>query len=148
MTGRAWKQGLVAVPGIGVSLLPKLICPLCWPAYAALLSTLGVSFLISGAYLFPITAGLLTLAASSLAFRASTRRGLRPFWLGLASALLVLVGKFYFESLTATYAGVTLLVITSIWNAWPHRANTVNCPRCVEVEGAAVNQIRKEDVEL
>ena len=148
MTGRVWKQGLVAVPGIGVSLLPKLICPLCWPAYAALLSTLGLSFLISAAYLFPITAALLVLAALSLAFRASKRRGLRPFWLGLASAVLVLVGKFYFESLPATYAGVTLLTIASIWNAWPHRANTFNCPRCVEVEGAAVNQIRKEDVEL
>ena len=31
MTERGWKHGLVAMPGIGVSLLPKLMCPLCWP---------------------------------------------------------------------------------------------------------------------
>jgi hypothetical protein len=46
MTERAWKQGLLATPGIGVPLLPKLMCPLCWPAYAGLLSTLGLGFLI------------------------------------------------------------------------------------------------------
>ncbi len=71
MSTRVWKQGLLAVPGVGVSLLPKLICPLCWPAYAGLLSTLGLGFLISTAYLFPLTAALLALAVASLAFRAS-----------------------------------------------------------------------------
>lgn len=34
---RTWKQSLVALPGVGVSLLPKLACPLCWPAYVGLL---------------------------------------------------------------------------------------------------------------
>lgn len=149
MTSRIWKQELVAAPGIGISLLPKLICPLCWPAYGALLSTLGLSFLIAAAYLFPITAALLLLAASSLAFRASTRRGLKPFWLALGSAVLVLVGKFYFESPAATYTGVTFLAVASVWNAWPRRANAVGCAGCVEVAGAAGNnQIRREDVQL
>ena len=36
MTPRALKQGLLALPGVGVSLFPKLRCPACWPAYAAL----------------------------------------------------------------------------------------------------------------
>jgi hypothetical protein len=34
MTKRTLKQGLLALPGIGASLLPKVACPLCWPAYA------------------------------------------------------------------------------------------------------------------
>ncbi len=26
-----WRRAATVAPGIGVSLLPKLICPLCWP---------------------------------------------------------------------------------------------------------------------
>ena len=36
---RTLKQGLLSLPGVGVSLLPKLMCPACWPAYAAVLSS-------------------------------------------------------------------------------------------------------------
>src|SRR5712692_2509882 len=123
MSIRVWKQGLLTAPGLGVSLLPKLICPLCWPAYAGLLSTLGLGFLISTTYLFALTIVLVALAVGSLAFRASRRRGLGPFWLGLAAAVFVLTGKFYFQSTPATYAGVGLLVLAALWNAWPRRAN-------------------------
>src|SRR5260370_41866531 len=111
MSTRVWKRGLLAVPSVSVSLLPKLICPLCWPAYAGLLSTLGLGCLISTAYLFPLTAALLALAVGSLAFRASCRRGLGPFWLGLAAAVSVLTGKFYFESAFTTYVGVGVFVV-------------------------------------
>ncbi len=38
------KLGLLAVPGVVVSLLPSLTCPLCWPGYAALLSSFGLAF--------------------------------------------------------------------------------------------------------
>src|SRR5229473_1953086 len=111
MTERGWKHGLVAMPGIGVSLLPKLMCPLCWPAYAGLVSSLGLGFLISTAYLIPLTAGFLAIAVGSLAFRAARRRGYPPFWLGLAGAVIVLTGKFYFNSVAALYAGVGALVL-------------------------------------
>jgi len=52
---RMWKESLVTIPGVGVSLLPKLACPLCWPAYAGLLTSLGLGFLISAKYLLPVT---------------------------------------------------------------------------------------------
>ena len=41
-----WRRTAAVIPGIGVSLMPKLICPLCWPAYAGLLSAVGLGFLI------------------------------------------------------------------------------------------------------
>lgn len=140
MSARLWKQSLLTVPGVGVSLLPKLICPLCWPAYAGLLSTLGLGFLISTTYLVPLTAALLALAVGSLAFRASHRRGLAPFWFGLATAVILLTGKFYFESAPATYGGVGLLVLASVWNAWPRRAHVVICPACVPVDGDSITE--------
>lgn len=137
------------MPGVGVSLLPKLICPLCWPAYAGLLATMGLGFLISTAYLIPLTAALLALAVSSLSFRASRRRGLAPFWLGLTAAVFVLAGKFYLEFPPVTYTGVGLLVLASLWNAWPRRVHVALCPDCLPAEGGSItNEGRKGEVRL
>src|SRR5712692_9985151 len=103
---RTWKQHLLAVPGVGVSLLPKLACPACWPAYAGLLSSVGLGFLISAAYLLPLTATFLLLALGALAFRARQRHGYGPFLLGLAGTVGVLVGKFVWDSNPTMYGAV------------------------------------------
>lgn len=137
MSARTWKQGALAIPGVGVSLLPKLMCPACWPAYAGILSSVGLGFLISAAYLLPITAVFLALAVGSLGFRASRRHGLWPFWIGLGSAIVILTGKFYFDSASAMYGGVSLLILGSVWNAWPRRPVGF-CPVCVPAEADSV----------
>ena len=124
---RTWKQSLATIPGVGLSLLPKLACPFCWPAYAGLLSSVGLGFLISARYLLPVTAAFLVVAVGALAFRANRRRGYRPFLLGLFAAVAVLVGKFWWESNLVMYAAVVVLVIASVWNAWPHRAALSDC---------------------
>jgi hypothetical protein len=117
-----WKRSLAVLPSIGVSLLPKLACPLCWPAYTYLVSALGLGFLISSKYLLPLTIAFLALAAVALGFRASRRHGYGPFWLGLVAAAVILTGKFYFDAAPAAYAGVGLLISASVWNSWPRRA--------------------------
>jgi mercuric ion transport protein len=127
---RTWKQSLVALPGVGVSLLPKLACPLCWPAYAGLLSSVGLGFLISTKYLLPLTIAFLVIALGALAFRAKNRQGYGPFVLGLIAAIGVLVGKFDWDSNPALYGAVVLLVVASLWNAWPHRVTSASC--CAE----------------
>ncbi len=116
---RMWKQGLFSLPGIGLSALPKLAFPICWPAYAGLLSSLGLGFLISAAYLLPLTIVFLTLHLVALAFRAKSRRGLGPFLIGLIAAISVLLGKFVWESNATIYGGIGMLVVASAWNAWP-----------------------------
>ena len=70
MAGPA-KQVWFTIPGIGVALLPKLLCPLCWPLYAAVVSSIGLGFLIGTAYLLPITSAFLVLTLAILAFRAN-----------------------------------------------------------------------------
>ncbi len=127
---RTWKQTFVTIPGVGVSLLPNLACPFCWPAYAGLLSSVGLGFLISGKYLLPITAAFLVLSVGALAFRAHRRHGHSPFVLGLFAAAGVLAGKFWWESNPTMYAAVGLLIIASVWNAWPPRVAVPHC--CVE----------------
>ena len=119
---RTWKQSMVAIPGIGVSLLPKLACPLCWPAYAGLLSSVGLGFLISSRYLLPLTAAFLVLALGALAFRARRRHGYGPFVVGLVAAVGVMLAKFEWESNFSLYGAVGLLIVSSLWNAWPNSA--------------------------
>ena len=80
------------LPGIGVSVLPKLMCPMCWPAYAGVVSAFGLGFLISTKYLLPLTVAFLALTASALGFRASRRHGYGPLWLGLVAAALIVTG--------------------------------------------------------
>ena len=75
---RLWRDGWLTVPGISVALLPKLACPLCWPLYSGIVSSVGLGFLISTKYLLPLTTAflILTLGAS---YHAKQRRGYGPF---------------------------------------------------------------------
>jgi len=116
-----WKQGLVALPGIGVSILPKLACPACWPAYAGVLTSIGLGFLISVRYLLPLTIAFLVLALAAMLFRARDRRGYGPFLLAVLAASSVLLGKFAWDSRPTVYGAIGLLVVASLWNTWPRR---------------------------
>ncbi|SRR5260221_10042702 len=120
MSGR-WKRNLLLIPGIGAALLPKLVCPACWPAYVALLSSVGLGFLLSTAYLFPLTVVFLMLTVITLGFRAGRRRGFGPLVLGICGAVGVLVSKFLLDLNVGTYAAVGLLIFASLWNSWPQK---------------------------
>ncbi len=116
-----WKQGLLALPSVGFSVLPKLACPACWPAYAGLLTSVGLGFLISAVYLFPLTVAFLVLALGAMVFRARERHGYPPFLLGMVAASGVVIGKFMWESKSTIFGSVGLLVMASLWNTWPRR---------------------------
>jgi mercuric ion transport protein len=128
------KQHFVTLPGLGVALLPKAICPLCVPVYLNVLTSLGLGFLLSSKYLFSITLALLLIAVSTLAFRSRQRRGLLPCELGLAASALILAGKFGLDSHSMMYGGVVLLVSASVWNAWPLKRIETCCERCRKSE--------------
>ena len=127
-----WKQHLFAAPGIAVSLLPSFTCPICASASIGILSAFGFGYLLSKAYLLPVTAVLLAIALAGLGFRAHKRRGYGPLMLGAMAAAAVLLGKFTWDLSVMTYAGVGLLVVGSFWNAWPRRASEPACPACIE----------------
>ncbi len=131
---RTWKRGLLALPSVGVSILPKLACPACWPAYAGLLSSVGLGFLISTVYLLPLTAAFLVLALAALVFRANKRRGYGPFVVGLVAGSAVLLGKFAWASNLTMYSALALLVMASLWNAWPLRDMPSEAAPCSECQ--------------
>ncbi len=81
---RTWKRSLLALPGVVFSLLPKLACPLCWPAYAGLLGSVGLGFLISAVYLLPLTAAFLVFAFGGNGIQGEQPSWVRPIftWVG------------------------------------------------------------------
>lgn len=128
--------GLAVVPGALLSLLPVVSCPSCWPAYAGVLSSLGVPFLMDASWLLPLTVGALLLALLGLGFRARRRRGFGPLALGVLAAAGTLLGKFAFELDVAVYVGTALLVAASVWNSWPQR-KAIACDACASAPDAA-----------
>src|SRR5262249_29576471 len=122
-------EGVLTLPAVAVSLLPKVACPVCAPAYTALLSAVGLGFL-GRRYLLPVTAGFLTLALAALVFRASDRWGRGPFGVGVAGAAAVRGGGFLLGSDSTSYVGVGLILAASIWNAIPRRKTPEACLAC------------------
>ena len=126
-----WRRVLTVLPGIGASVLPVGICPACWPAYAGVLSSLGLGFLVESSYLLPLITVFLGVALIALTYRAKSRRGYGPLLLGVVGAVMILVGKFALSSDSFLYLGLAVLVAASVWNAWPKNKNVQgSCPAC------------------
>ena len=132
------KRLITVLPGIGAALLPNAICPACWLVYAGILSSLGLGFLMTGSYFYLLVGILLSISLFSLAYKAKTRRGYLPFWLGLISAIIIIGGKYYTLSNYVFYSGAIHLIIASIWNNSPVKVSApsvrseqvASCPNC------------------
>jgi mercuric ion transport protein len=129
--GPAWRRGLAVAPAAGLAFLPKLACPACWPAYAALLSSLGLTFLLSPAYLLGFSLVFLSLALGAIALAGRRNRKYLPLSLGITASGAILAGKFALESRVLLYAGVVGLMAAGLWSNWPVRGSAAGrCPRC------------------
>ncbi len=124
---------LAILPAIGVALMPKLVCPACWPAYAALVSALGLGFLISAKNLFIVSTLFLGLALIALFTQGRKKQSYRSFWLGLFSVLLILFGKFALDNDSIVYGGVLLLTLAAILDFLPQKKKT--CLTCETDKG-------------
>lgn len=98
--------------------LPVVSCPACWPAYAGLLSALGVSFVSYTPFVKPLVGVLLLVSLASLGYRARHRRGYGPLAAGAIGAMAIVVGEW---GSSVTYTGAGLLIAASVWNSWPLR---------------------------
>lgn len=132
MNPRTWQRSLAVVPSVAVGSLPA--CPMCWPVYAGLMSSVGLGFLLDAAYLIPLTTASLLVALAGLGYRAKVRRGYGPLFAGAIAASLLLVGKLSFDSDPAMYLGVAILIAAATWNAWPKRGSTQQGTACGCVE--------------
>ena len=125
-----WRGLAAALPGAGALLLPLGTCPACWPAYAGFLSSLGLGFLFYERYLLPIVVVFLAISLGGLLYRARSRRGYGPFFLGLLGSVVAVVGKFALAADFLLYRGFAVLVGAAVWNVWPRKEFASGCPKC------------------
>ena len=126
-----YSMNAAIIPSVGAAFLPKLACPACWPAYAGLLSSMGLGFFDYTPYLIPMTLVFIVIALFSMAYKAGNRRGYAPLLLGLVASVIILFGKFNLDSDSIMYGGIGLLVIASIWNTWPTKHSLIStCRSC------------------
>ena len=116
------------VPAVGAALLPSLSCPACWPAYASLLSVVGLTFLAESKYLLWLNLVALLIGLMVLLRRARTR-GYRPLVLGAIASITILTGKFEFASNAITWLGATALITAFIWSGALIKS-APTCPQC------------------
>lgn len=97
------------------ALLPALSCPACWPAYAGLLSSLGIGFLDYSPILTPIV--VLLIVTSLFCIWRQTDRHIRApqFLLGLLGGVLIVLSRLREINSGILYLGIILLVSASAW---------------------------------
>jgi len=130
-----WQAVIASLPAVGVASLPKLTCPLCFPAYAAVLSALGLEFVNYTPYLLPLTAAFLAVTLVVLAVQSKRAGNVHPLLLGIAASALVLVGKFQLESEWLMTGGFVLLVAAVFFGGRAKSVSVASCPACAPGEG-------------
>jgi len=128
--GTRWKAMVASFPAIGTALLPKLACPLCFPAYAAVLSALGLEFVDYTPYLLPLMAAFLVVAIVVLALQTRRTGNVSPLLLGIAASIVVLIGKFSLEIDWLTTVGIVLLVVAVFLSSRTKSTPVAPCPKC------------------
>lgn len=124
-------KGLLSVmPVLGAVLLPGVSCPACWPAYVALLGSIGIGFVDYSPYLFPLTFLMLTVAFLAMSFTARSQCFYWPLVLAFVGSSLVLFGRFYLESSAVLWAGVVLLIFVGFWQLFHKRKRSFSGECC------------------
>ena len=80
----------------------------------SIFSAVGAGFLINDAILIPLYLGLLALSVWLLYSSTRSHGNLTPFWAGLVGAVVAFVALWFLPALV--YAGLALLIASSIWN--------------------------------
>ncbi len=108
---------IVGIPAAALAALP--FCPACYPMYAGIFTSLGLTPLSHTGVQAILTLAFLAVSLAALAFRARARRGYAPLAAGCIASLVVLIGKFGLGIDAMTYSGIAVLVLASVWNVWP-----------------------------
>lgn len=61
------------------------------------------------------------VAVMSLGYKATSRHGYMPMILGSVAAVVILAGKFWLGSDPILYGSLSVLLVASVWNAWPRK---------------------------
>lgn len=118
---QGWLRSLALLPAALLAILPHLTCPACWPAYAALLSSVGLGLLALDRILTPLLVGALAVGLASVAWSTRSHRQWGPFWATLVGSVGVAAGRLLWTVPALVYGGAAVLIGASLWNLWLKR---------------------------
>lgn len=115
------KAGALAPTGSVASILTVILCPVCKPAIAVFLSTIGLGFVVSESVLRPLLLAFLALTVGGLVWSYfKVHRNFLPLAVGIMMSTGLYIGRYvYFgdlENQFLTYGSIAGLVVVSIWN--------------------------------
>ncbi len=116
-TTRRNGRPVLGIPAAALAALP--LCAACYPAYAGILSALGLTALSDTTVQTVLTVLFLSAALGALLYKAKSRRGYAPFALGAIASVALGFSKFVMGSDPITYGAVSVLVLAGLWNVWP-----------------------------
>jgi hypothetical protein len=102
------------LPAVALVLLPK--CPLCFAAWFGIMGSLGAASWLDAVWGLPLAVGLLSLTMTALTWRAWRIGDARPWFAGLLGSGLLLAGKWSFDAPPLLVAGLSLLLVASLWS--------------------------------
>jgi len=117
---------MLAAPAAVLPLLPSFTCPICLAAYAGVLSSLGLGFLLNDRVQRPLIVLFLAIAVASVAWSGYRRGRWAPLGLAVAGAAMVGGGRLVWDLPAVLYAGVALLVLASLWTLFMKRSAVRN----------------------
>lgn len=120
-TAKSRTSVFASLGAVIVAALPVGTCPACLPAYAGVLSALGLGFAFDGTSSLVAHTILLVIGLFTLARRANRRNGYKPLLFALVASLLIILGKTNIDAEPILYVGSGLLLIACIWSIWPRK---------------------------
>ncbi|NOX59964.1 MAG: MerC domain-containing protein [Planctomycetes bacterium] len=111
-----WLQSIIAIPAAVLPLLPSFSCPVCVAAYAGLLSSLGLGFVLTDRVQQPMIVLFLMVSVASVGWATRRYKKVGPFVLTLIGCVGIIAGRLVWNVTPALYAGVACLVVGTVWN--------------------------------
>jgi hypothetical protein len=125
-----FKIGFVIAPGIGLALVPKLVCPLCWPLYTSVLGTIGLGFVNYTPYLYPATLVFLLVAIAAVAGLSPAGGRSLPVLAAVSAGAAVLAGKFFLHNNWLLYSGILMFLGAAAACMVRRSKAGASCDRC------------------
>jgi len=140
---RGWLGVALTLPAAVLPLLPSFTCPVCLAAYAGVLSTLGLGFVLRESVLAPLIVAFLLLGIASVEWTTRSHRRAGPLATILVGSGAVIAGRLVWNVPAVLYMGVALVLAASLWNLWlksPARRSLIHrrrraMPNPTSVEG-------------
>ena len=106
----------MVVPAAVLPLLPSATCPVCLAAYAGVLSSLGLGFLLNDQVQRPLILVFLGITIASVAWAAKQYRRFSPFLLVLSGSVAIVAARIVWNVSWVVYLGVAFLIAGAVWN--------------------------------